>query len=146
MADLDYSFTESELVSEVRDALAGLDAKKVPDDTIAQTADRFVVPLLNSMGSYTNDDQTDFDNAVIAWSAEKSFDAWLTLTRLRDREVEAYVNPSQYRKNIETRTNDALYTLGVTRPPDVPNTIYSVQSSGEGEEIVLQRTLLKSYK
>jgi len=51
MTELEISLTDEELVEEVRKALAGLDDSKIPDDTIVQTANRFVTPLLNDVSS-----------------------------------------------------------------------------------------------
>lgn len=137
MADLDYSFTNTELITEVRDSMAGLSATKVPDDTITQTADRFVVPLLNDItGSLNaNDDQDAFDNAVIALTAEKAFGAWLTFTRLRDREVETYIDPEQYISQLKERTNDALRILGTSRPPEIPNKVVTIKHDGEKRKV-----------
>lgn len=129
------SLTDTEIIEEVRNALAGLDAQKIPDDTIEQTAERLVEPLLDDLTN--NPDLTLFDNAVIFMTAEYSFGAWMTFTRLRDREIESYVDPKQYRTQLKERTNQALGNLGVTRPPEVPRTVVSVQHGGEHRRINL---------
>lgn len=144
MTTLDISLTDSELVTEVRDAMAGLDGTKIPDDTITQTAERMVVPLLNDItGNLEPSDQQSFDTAAIAWTAELSFAAWMTFTRLRDREVESYVNPDGYKKNLEERTNFALRLLDATRPPEIPNYHVTVKHDGVNRTIDLQQVWVK---
>lgn len=140
MTELDVSLTDSELIDEVRDALAGLDGAKIPDSSITQTAEKLVVPLLNDItGTLQDEDQDAFDSAVIIWTAELSFDAWMTFTRLRDREVEAYVDPGQYREQLEKRTNMALRLLGATRPPEIPNHVVTIKHDGEYRKVDLQK-------
>lgn len=139
MTELDTSLNDEELTSEVRDALAQLDNSKVPDDTIQQTADRFVIPLLNDLiPDYSEIDQKDFDNAVIAWTAEKSFSAWLSFTRLRDREVETYIDPEQYLSQLKERTDFSLRIIDVTRPPQTPNTVITIKHDGKKRKVNLQ--------
>lgn len=140
MTELDISLTDAELIDEVRNALAGLDTTKVPDDTITQTANRFVVPLLNEAArNLTQDDQEGFDNAAIAWTAEMSFGAWLAFTRLRDREIETYTDPARYKKQLESRTNLALRQVDATRPPEVPNYHVSIKHDGVNRTVDLQQ-------
>lgn len=131
MSDLTTSLEEANFLTEVRDALAGIDASKIPDDTITQARDRVVEPLLNDIGTYTASDQTKFDNASIMWTAEMSFDAWMTFTRLRDREIEAFVDPKAYKEMLKSRTDKVLGVLDVQRPPDVPNQVVTVAHDGE---------------
>lgn len=140
MSDLDLSIEDEEFISEVRDALAGLDSSKIPDDTITQTAKRFVVPLINDIASVSEDEQDAFDNAVIAWTAEMSFGAWLTFTRLRDREIETFIDPGQYRSQLESRTNMALRIIGATRPPEIPNHTVTIKHDGVNRTVDLDRT------
>jgi hypothetical protein len=131
MASLDTSLNDADFIDEVRDALAGLGTSKIPDNTIIQARERVVEPALNNIGDYQDpEDQDAFDNASIMWTAEKAFDAWLVFTRLRDREVEAYTNPSQYKAQLESRTNLILDILGVSRPPDLPNQVVSITHDG----------------
>lgn len=140
MADLNTSLNDSDFISEVRDALAGLDATKIPDDTITQARDRFVEPLLNDIGDYkASNDQTDFDNASIALTAERAFAAWLKFTRLRDREVESYIDPDAYMEELKERTNQSMGILGVTRPPTVPNMVETIKHDGEKIRVDLSR-------
>lgn len=140
MTELDISLTDAKLIDEVRTALAGLDATKIPDDTIKQTANRFVVPLLNDVApNLTSDDQDAFDNVAVAWTAEMSFGAWLTFTRLRDREVETYIDPEQYNDQLEQRTNMALRQVGATRPSEIPNFHVTVKHDGVNRTIDLQQ-------
>lgn len=145
MADFSLSLTDSELISEVRDSLAGLDSDKIPDDTIVQTADRFVVPLLNdNIPTDVKTDQSNyqdrFNSAVVAWTAELSFDAWMTFTRLRDREVEAYVDPTQYSKQLEQKTNLALQLVETTRPSDIPNYHVTIKHDDVNRTVKLDKT------
>jgi hypothetical protein len=135
MADFTLSITNSELIDEVRDSLAGLDTTKIPDDTIQQTTDRFVVPLLNDnipkeVKNKQSEYQDAFDTAVIAWTAELSFNAWMTYTRLRDAEVEAYTDPKNYKKQLKQRTNLALQLVNTTRPSDIPKTTVTIKHDG----------------
>lgn len=135
MADFTLSLTEQELIEEVRDSLAGLDASKIPDGTITQTSDRFVIPLLNNnipnnIKENPSEYQDGFDSAVIAWTAELSFNAWMTFTRLRDAEVEAYTDPGQYKKQLAQKTNLALQLVDTTRPSDVPKTTVTIKHDG----------------
>lgn len=140
MTDLETSLSDSEFITEVRNSLAGLDTTQIPDDTITQTRDRFVEPLLNdSSVVFQQEDQDAFDNASIVWTAELAFKAWMTYTRLRDAEVEAYVDPSRYQSNLESRTDQSLGILGVTRPPDVPNQVISVSHDGEHRAVNLDK-------
>jgi hypothetical protein len=138
MAQLDVSLSDSTFIDEVRTAMAGLDSTKIPDDTIVQAKDRFVEPLLNdSPVNLTSDDQDAFDNAAIAWTAEFAFDAWLTYTRLRDAEVEAYTDPNAYKRDLKSRTNKMLGVLGLTRPSDIPNQVISIQHDGKRRSVNL---------
>ena len=138
--ELEISLTDEELVDEVRKALAGLDASKIPDDTIIQTAERFVTPLLNDVAKNLEEsDQSAFDNAAIAWTAELSFGAWLTFTRLRDREIETYIDASQYRSQLEQRTNMALRQVDGSRPPEIPNEVVTVKHDGVNRKIDLHK-------
>lgn len=139
MTEMDISLSDSELVSEVRDAMAGIDATKVPDDTIKQTADRLVIPLLNDITSIGSEKQDEFDNAVIMWTAEKSFGAWLTFTRLRDREVETFIDSEQYISQLEERTDMALKQVDATRPPQIPNTVVTIKHDGKYRKVDLQK-------
>lgn len=132
MADFTLSLTDQELIDEVRDSLAGLDASKIPDSTITQTADRFVIPLLNDnipeeVKTQQSEYQDSFDSSVIAWTAELSFNAWMTFTRLRDAEVEAYTNPDQYKEDLAQRTNLTLQLLNTTRPSDIPKKTITIK-------------------
>lgn len=135
MADFTLSLTDQELIDEVRDSLAGLDASKIPDSTISQTARRFVIPLLNdnipnAIKTQQVDYQDSFDSAVIAWTAELSFNAWMTFTRLRDAEVEAYTDPKSYKTQLKQRTDLALQLVETTRPSDIPKTTVSIKHDG----------------
>ena len=109
-----------------------MDSSKIPDNTIEQQADRFVVPVLNDIGDYAGpDDQDAFDNAVIAYTAERAFASWLTFTRLRDREIETFLDPEQYMEDLKERTNNSLKVLGATRPPQIPNHVETIKHDGE---------------
>lgn len=135
MPNFTLSLTDQELIDEVRASLAGLDASKIPDGTIEQTAERFVVPLLNNnIPSEVKKEQADyqdgFDSAVIAWTAELSFNAWMTYTRLRDAEVEAYTDPSGYKQQLKQRTDLALQLVETTRPSDIPKTTVTIKHDG----------------
>jgi len=136
MTDPTSTLTDQELVEEVRSALAGIDAGSIPDDTIIQAKDRFVLPILQKLLT-DNVDQENFDNAVVAWTAEKSFDAWLTYTRLRDSNLETYTDPQAYKEDLRERTNNALYVVDVTRPPEVPNTVVTVTLDDKQERVPL---------
>jgi len=136
---LNYSGTDNNLVGEVRDALAGLDGTKIPDDTITQTSDKFIVPLLNDLGNYDSSDQDAFDNAVIAWTAELSFNSWLNFTRLRDREIETFIDPDSYTDNLENKTDLALRVLGISRPPDIPNHVVTIKHDGAKRKVNLHQ-------
>jgi len=132
MADFTLSLTDQELIDEVRDSLAGLDASKIPDSTITQTAERFVIPLLNDnipeeVKTQQSEYQDSFDSSVIAWTAELSFNAWMTFTRLRDAEVEAYTDPGQYKEQLAQRTNLTLQLLNTTRPSDIPKKTITIK-------------------
>jgi hypothetical protein len=141
MTDLDYSYTESELITEVRKAMAGIDSTKVPDDTITQTADMMVVPLLNQITGNldASEDQDPFDHAVVMWTAEFSYNAWLRFTRLRDREVEAYMDPQSYKEDLEKRTNFALQILGTSRPPEIPNEVVTIKHNSGTKYVNVKR-------
>jgi hypothetical protein len=144
MSDFDTILSNSELITEVRDALAGLDATKVPDDTITQTANKFVIPLLNqnipdSVHNNQSEYQDEFDSAVIAWTAELSFDAWLEFNRLRDREVEVYTDGERYREKLAKRTNLALQLVESTRPSQLPNHVVTVKHDGVKRRVDLQQ-------
>lgn len=130
------SLGEQQVIDEVRDALAGLDTQKIPDATITQTHDRFVEPLLDDLTG-SSPDQDAFDNAAIAWTAEKSFKAWLAFTRMRDREVEVYTDPARYSEKLEERTDHSLNILDVTRPPDIPNTVVTIVHDGKERKVNL---------
>lgn len=133
----EVSLTDTEFVKEVRAAMAGLNSDKIPEDTILQAKKRFVLPLLNEVTG-NNPDQENFDNAAIAWTAEKSFDAWLTFTRIRDEGIEAYVNPEEYRSRLQSRTNTALSIMGTTRPPEIPHTVVTVTFDDKIEKVTLR--------
>lgn len=137
---METNLTDQELINEVRDALAGLDSVKIPDDTIIQANERFVEPLLNETIPSPSPDQKLFDNAAIAWTAEKAFDAWMTFSRLRDREVETFVDPKGYRENLRERTETTLYVLNATRPPKSPNTVVTVKHDGEQRRVDLSKS------
>jgi hypothetical protein len=139
MTDLSVSLPEAEFISEVRTAMAGIDISKIPDDTITQAKERFVVPMLNDIGDYESEDQDAFDNAAIAWTAELAFDAWLTYTRLRDAEVEAYTDPRAYKKDLKSRTNKVLGVLGVRRPPDTPPQVITITHDGVNRAVDVER-------
>lgn len=140
MAELSISLTDADFVSEVRDALAGLDASKVPDSTILQTGKRVVTPLLNdNTSSLSSNNQDAFDTAAIMWTAEMSFGAWLTFTRLRDREIEVYTDPANYKENLQERTNYALQGLDASRPPEIPNHVVTIKHDGTNRTVDLQK-------
>jgi len=137
MTNLETSLSEQEFTNEVRNALAGLNSSKIPDNTILQAKNRVVEPLLNDARSYEASDQDAFDNASVMWSAEFAFDAWLTFTRLRDAEIGTYVDPDSYKEDLENRTNQVLGVLDITRPPEIPQTVVSVQHDGEKRAVDL---------
>lgn len=141
MSDLDYSGNDSDLITEVRDAMAGLDTSKIPDDTITQEANKFVIPFINDITDSlnSNDDQDAFDNAVVAMTAERAFAAWLTFTRLRDREIETFVDPDSYKSDLEERTDMALRVLGTTRPSNIPNTVVTITHDGKKRKVDLDK-------
>lgn len=140
MTEMDTSLNETELIDEVRDSMARIGSGKVPDATISQTAERFVIPLLNDLiDNYSAIEQKDFNNAVIAWTAEKSFSAWLAFTRLRDREVESYIDSEQYLSQLKERTDFTLRVIDITRPPQTPNTVITVKHDGEKRKVNLQQ-------
>mgnify|MGYP000025780745 CR=1 FL=1 len=129
MVEMDTNLTDAELVNEVRDSLAGMSEAKIPDDTIEQSAKRFVIPLINDLlGSEV--DQENFDSVVIAWTAEKSFSAWLSFTRMRDREIETYLDPQSYLSQLKERTDFALRIIDLTRPPQTPNEVVTIKHDG----------------
>lgn len=139
MTDLDTSLTDEELVDEVRTALAQINEAKVPDDTIIQAANRFVIPLLNDISELDEEEeQEQFDNAVIAMSAERAFSAWLTFTRLRDREIETFIDPKAYLDQLKERTDMVLRQIDATRPPSTPNTVVTVKHDGVKRKVNLQ--------
>ncbi len=129
MSNMETTLSDEELVSEVRDSLAGIDSAKIPDATIKQTKERFVEPLLNEVTG-ANPDQEKFDNAIIAWTAEKSFDAWMSYSRMRDSGIEFYTDPQNYQENLKERTDNALYLLDAMRPPQTPNKVVTVKHDG----------------
>lgn len=137
--DLEFSETDQVLLEEVRSSLAGLDSAKIPDDTIVQAKDRLVVPSLNGLRYYQDEDQEKFDNAVVFWTAEMAFNAWMAFTRLRDAEVEAYTNPDSYKAQLEKRTNFALTALDVTRPPEIQNQVITVAHDGVQRRVDLDQ-------
>lgn len=139
MTVMDTSLSDAELIDEVRDALAQIDSSKVPDDTIVQSAERFVIPLLNDISSVYVDDQERFDNVVVAMTAERAFSAWLTFTRIRDREVEAYIDSEQYLEQLKERTDLALQQIGATRPPQTPNTVVTMKHDGKYRKVRLDK-------
>lgn len=141
MTELDTSLTNAELVDEVRIALGMMDESKVPDDTIEQAAERFVIPLLNDISPTLSqeDDQEDFDNAVVAMTAERSFSAWLSFTRLRDREVETFIDPEQYLEQLKERTDFALRQIDSTRPSQTPNAVVTIKHDGVYRKVDLQK-------
>lgn len=141
MATLDISLTDTEFVSEVRNSLAGLDASKIPDDTILQNANKIVVPILNKNSDdlKASEDQDSFDNAAIIFTAELSFDSWLAFTRLRDREVETYIDAQQYKSQLEKKTNLALQPLGMSRPPEIPNKVVTIKHDGVNRKVDMQK-------
>lgn len=134
---MDYSLAESELVEEVRDALAGIDATEIPNSTIIQSADRIVAPALNDMVDDSEISQDRFDNAIIVWTAEISFDAWLVFTRMRDREIEVFTDPSEYKEKLKNRTNLALRNVNATRPSKYPHNVVTVKHDGKQERVNL---------
>lgn len=135
---MDTSLSDSDLIDEVRTALGEIDSTKVPDDTITQTADRFVVPLLDDI-SPNDVDQDSFDNAVIAMTAEVAFSSWLTITRLGDAEIQAYIDPEQYLSQLKEKTNFALRQVNTTRPPEVPNTVVTIKHDGKHRKVDLNK-------
>lgn len=144
---MELEYTGNNLISEVRSALAGIDASQIPDDTISQTSEKIVVPVLNDIGSYTEDDQTQFNNAVEMWTAELSFDAWLTFTRLRDREIETFMDPGSYSEDLQSRTNLTFRALGVSRPPEVPNQVVTIKHDGVKRKVdVTQNRKLQTHR
>lgn len=139
MTEMDTSLTEQELISEVRIALAQIDETKVPDDTITQASERFVIPLLNDISDIDEDYQEKFDNVVIAMTAERAFSAWLTFTRLRDREIETFLDPKGYLEQLKKRTDSALRQINATRPPQTPNTVVTVKHDGVKRKVNLNQ-------
>lgn len=141
MTELDTSLTGEELIDEVRTALGMMDESKVPDSTIEQAAERFVIPLLNDISPTLdpNTQQQDFDNAVIALTAERSFSAWLSFTRMRDREVEAYIDNEQYLEQLKERTDFALRQIDTTRPSQTPNAVVTIKHDGVYRKVDLQK-------
>lgn len=124
---LSVSMSESQFITEVRSALAEMDAKKIPDDTITQAKDRFVIPALETRLS-GNPPQDLFDNAVIAYSAERSFKAWLARRRMADSDLQVSVKAAMYKDNLEERTNEMLSLLGVSRPNSSARSAYTTRN------------------
>ena len=109
-----YDSNGGSIVAEVRDALSGMNDKKIPDDTITQAQKRFVEPAINDQLNDTVD-QNLYDAAVISWTAEKAFDAWLTKVSMADAELKTEVDPEHFKQKLKDRTNQALHLIGVER-------------------------------
>jgi hypothetical protein len=143
MTDLDTSLTDEELIAEVRKALAQIDETKIPDGTIEQAAKRFVIPLLNDISPKEvregNGYQEAFDNAVVAMTAERSFSAWLAFRRIRDRELETYIDPDGYLEQLKERTNFTLRQIETTRPAETPNTVVTIKHDGVNRKVNLRK-------
>lgn len=112
---IETSLTLPELVVEVRDALAALDDKKIPDETIVQQYQRFVLPKTQDILENKSPTQAQVDAVLIAWTAEKSFKSWLAKETQMFGDVQVGIDPEQYASQLEERTNEALETADVQR-------------------------------
>lgn len=112
----EFSLSESEAITEVRDALAGLDQSKIPDSTIQQSLNRFSKPWVDQQVD-PDAPQEVYEGAVIAYAAELSFNSWMMKTRMRDAELEVFTDPRVFKDKIQRRTDEVFTTLGISRPP-----------------------------
>lgn len=112
----EYTLSDEETIHEVRTALAGLDATKIPDDTLLQAVKIFALPWVESTidASRSND---ELEAAAIALGAEFAWDAWFAKSRMRDRELEVFTEPRVYDMKIRQRTKQVLSAYGLNRPP-----------------------------
>lgn len=111
-----FTLTHEEAVREVRNALAGLNNKKIPDETVEQAVFMFSKPWVEKQIPNTASNDA-FEAAVIAYAAELSFDAWFSKSRMRDRSLEVFTQPRVWKKKLEQRTKQVFATHGVSRPP-----------------------------
>lgn len=118
------SLNDTDFIDEVRDSLAGFDSSKVPDDTITQQRDRFVEPAVNN--GMTEGGQDEFDNAVIAWTAERAFKSWLPTVLMSDGNFEIEKQVKEMRRHLEERTKLALQQVGMTPQSNNSNYVKSV--------------------
>lgn len=116
MPDPQYTLSEEETIEEVRTALAGLDARKIPDDTLLQSVEMFSLPWVESTISSEYDNE-DLEAAAIALGAEFAWDAWFAKSRMRDRELEVFTEPRVYDMKIRQRTEQVLSAYDLSRPP-----------------------------
>jgi len=114
MADYTYSDSDPEFRSEVRDALAQIDATQIPDATIDQKRARIAAPHLTDQ--LENGQQRLFDDALILFTAELAFKGWLTETRYDDNDIQVKVNVEQYTADLEEQTNMVFARGDITRP------------------------------
>lgn len=111
-----YTLSEEQTIEEVRTALAGLNAQKIPDKTLLQAVELFSLPWVKKTISDQEDDEA-LEAAAIALGAEFAWDAWFSKSRMRDRELEVFTDPRVFDMKLRTRTEQVLSAYDLSRPP-----------------------------
>lgn len=120
---METSLNDTKFEDEVRDAMAGIDASKIPADTILQQRDRFCEPVVNKQ-SNRELTQDEFDTAVIAFTAERSFKSWLSKRRMADADLQVSAKPTQLKKDLEERANEIFALFDISRPRSSNRPLY----------------------
>lgn len=122
------TLSDNEFITEVRTALGELDDDMISDATIMQQKDRFVIPYLEDK-NVSGSGET-IDTAMIALSAEKSFNAWMKKSQIAGGQMNVTFNTEEYADNLAEQSSSALKQLNINRAPGSSGAAFVSSSDG----------------
>lgn len=126
MTELEYSGTRQQLRDEVRFFLGGVSEKFLKDGVIDTQVDRIVIPFLErGVTNPDNYDQNQIDNAIVAYAADRSYNAIPLKSTVSGGGLTTNYATKQYRTEIRQRTSEALAALDLVPPAKGPAPIAS---------------------
>ena len=128
--DIKASMTMNQMVTEVREALAGLDGKKIPDATIRQQYKRFVLPEMQEIFSDKVVEQYHIDSCCVIYTAEKSFKSWLAKQQMMFGDLQVSINVPVFTENLESRRKSAFRAAGVRMSTERESVEFSERTDG----------------
>lgn len=124
-----FSGTDQQLYDSVRNFLGGVDDKFLKDGVIDEQKDRIVVPFIDRNIDESKYAQSDIDNAIVAYTADRAFNSVQLKSTVSGGGLTTNYATEQYRREIRQRSSEALGVLGLS-PPSTGPVPFSESSEG----------------